>query len=131
MEFRGYMHSMILSELEDAVGMENVSTGIGQKLAYGTDYFWIPRMVLDKGGEPVLPDFVVRPGSAEEVSKVLRIANYYKLPVQTWGGGSGSRAGAACRGRHLAGYQTHGQAARYRYRIRHHHLRDGHDISNP
>ena len=34
MEFRGYMHSMILSELEDAVGMENVSTGIGQKLAY-------------------------------------------------------------------------------------------------
>ena len=76
MEFRGYMHSMILSELEDAVGMENVSTGIGQKLAYGTDYFWIPRMVLDKGGEPVLPDFVVRPGSAEEVSKVLRIANY-------------------------------------------------------
>lgn len=94
MEFRGYMHSMILSELEDAVGMENVSTGIGQKLAYGTDYFWIPRMVLDKGGEPVLPDFVVRPGSAEEVSKVLRIANYYKLPVQTWGGGSGSQGGA-------------------------------------
>jgi len=94
MEFRGFMHNMILSELEDAVGVENVGTGMGQKLAYGTDYFWLARMIVDKGGEPALPDYVVRPGSAEEVSKVLKIANYYKIPVQTWGGGSGSQGGA-------------------------------------
>ena len=94
MEFRGFMPDMILSELEDAVGEDNVSVCKGQKLAYGTDYFWLARMIVDKGGEPALPDYVVRPGSAEEVSKVLKIANYYKLPVQTWGGGSGSQGGA-------------------------------------
>ena len=94
MEFRGFMRDMILTELEDAVGVENVGTGMGQKLAYGTDYFWLSRMIVDKGGEPALPDYVVRPGSAEEVSKVLKIANYYKIPVQTWGGGSGSQGGA-------------------------------------
>ena len=88
MELRGFMHEMILTELEDAVGVENVSHSSDQKLAYGTDYFWLARMTVDKGGDPALPDYVVRPGCAEEVSKVLKIANYYKLPVQTWGGGS-------------------------------------------
>ena len=94
MEFRGFMTEFIRSELEDAVGVENVSSTKGEKLAYGTDYFWVSRMVIDKGGEPALPDFVVRPGSTEEVSKVLKIANYYKIPVQTWGGGSGTQGGA-------------------------------------
>ena len=94
MELRGFMHEMILTELEDAVGVENVSHSSDQKLAYGTDYFWLARMTVDKGGNPALPDYVVRPGCAEEVSKVLKIANYYKLPVQTWGGGSGSQGGA-------------------------------------
>ena len=94
MEFRGFMRDMIRTELEDAVGVENVGTNMGQKLAYGTDYFWLARMTVDKGCEPALPDYVVRPGSAEEVSKVLKIANYYKIPVHTWGGGSGSQGGA-------------------------------------
>lgn len=94
MEFRGFMKEFIRSELEDAVGQENVSILNGDKLAYATDYFWVARMMVDKGGEVSLPDFVVRPGSAEEVSKVLKIANYYKIPVQTWGGGSGSQGGA-------------------------------------
>ncbi len=94
MEFRGFMNEFILSQLEDAVGEENVSTLKGDKLAYATDYFWVPRMVVDKGGVSALPDYIVRPGSAEEISKVLKIANYYKIPVQTWGGGSGSQGGA-------------------------------------
>jgi len=94
MEFRGFMPSMIRTELEDAVGKENVGCNSGEKLAYGTDYFWLARMVVDKGVKPALPDFVVRPGSPEEVSKVLKIANYYKIPVQTWGAGSGSQGGA-------------------------------------
>ncbi len=94
MEFRGFMSEFIRSELEDAVGTENVSTNKGDKLAYGTDYFWVSRMVVDKGGEPALPDFIVKPGTAEEICKVLKIANYYKIPVQTWGGGSGTQGGA-------------------------------------
>lgn len=94
MEFRGFMKDMIRSELEDAAGAEHVSTARGEKLAYSTDYFWLSRMILDKGGEPALPDYIVRPASAEEISKILKIANYYKIPVHTWGGGSGSQGGA-------------------------------------
>ena len=91
---KSFMSDMILSELEDAVGEENVSVAAGEKYAYGTDYFWISRMWIDKGQTPPLPDYVVRPASAEEISKVLKIANYYKIPVFTWGGGSGSQGGA-------------------------------------
>ena len=29
-----------------------------------------------------------------ETSKVLKIANYYKIPVTTWGGGGGTQGGA-------------------------------------
>lgn len=94
MALRGFMSEMIRSELEDAVGQENVSVSSGEKLAYGTDYFWLSRMWVDKGQTPPVPDYIVRPGSTEEVSKVLKIANYYKIPVYTWGGGSGTQGGA-------------------------------------
>jgi len=94
MQTKGFMSEMIRSELEDAVGVENVSLSLAEKTAYGTDYFWISRMWMDKGQTPPTPDFIVRPGSAQEVSKVLKIANYYKIPVHTWGGGSGSQGGA-------------------------------------
>ena len=39
-------------------------------------------------------DFVVSPENAEETSKVVKIANYYKIPVTTWGGGGGTQGGA-------------------------------------
>lgn len=94
MEFREFMINMILSELEDAVGVENVSIRVADKLTYGVDYFWIARMWADKGKCPPKPDFIVYPGSAQEVSKVLKIANYYKIPVHTWGGGSGTQGSA-------------------------------------
>ena len=94
MEKRAFMFNMILSELEDIVGQENVSTREADKLTYGVDYFWISRMWADRGETPPAADFVVRPGSAQEVSAILKVANYYKLPVHTWGGGSGSQGGA-------------------------------------
>lgn len=94
MEYKAFMINMIQSELEDAVGVENVSVRPTDQLVYGVDYFWVARMWADKAQEPPKPDFIVRPGNAEEVSKVLKIANYYKIPVQTWGGGSGSQGSA-------------------------------------
>lgn len=94
MEFKAFMVDMVRSELEDAVGREHVSISQADKLSHGVDYFWVSRMWVDKGRTPPVPDFVVRPGSAEEVSKILKIANYYKIPVQTWGGGSGSQGSA-------------------------------------
>ena len=88
------MKEFIRSELEDIVGTENVSLTEGDRLPYSTDYFWLTRMWIDKGQKPALPDFVVRPDSAEQISKILKLANYYKIPVHTWGGGSGSQGGA-------------------------------------
>jgi alkyldihydroxyacetonephosphate synthase len=94
MELQAFMLNMILSELEDAVGADHVSINEADKLTYGVDYFWISRMWADKGRKPPQADFIVWPGSAQDVSKILKIANYYKLPVQTWGGGSGSQGSA-------------------------------------
>jgi alkyldihydroxyacetonephosphate synthase len=94
MELRGFMTEMVCSELEDIVGTDNVSRRESDKLAYGVDYFWIGRMWADKGRSLPAPDFIVRPGSATEVARLLQVANYYKMPVVTWGGGSGSQGGA-------------------------------------
>ncbi|NLI22969.1 MAG: FAD-binding oxidoreductase [Clostridiales bacterium] len=94
MERKAFMSDMIRTELEDVVGVENVSAQDSERLAYGVDYFWIGRMWADRGNTPPMPDWIVRPASSEEVSRLLTIANYYRLPVQIWGGGSGSQGGA-------------------------------------
>lgn len=94
MQERSLMFHMIRSELEDAVGAENVSTKKSERAVYSVDYFWLSRKWQDAGEEGPMPDVIVRPGSAEEVSKVVKIANYYRIPVTTWGGGSGSQGGA-------------------------------------
>ena len=89
-----YMFEMIRTELADAVGSEYVNTGDSDKFGHSIDYYWIPEMWHDRGKETKKPDFVVHPGSAEEVARVIKIANQYKIPVVTWGGGSGSQGGA-------------------------------------
>ena len=94
MQVKSFMFDMIRSELEDVVGTENVSTSEVDRASYTVDYFWLSRMWQDRGAEGPKPDIIVRPGSSLEVSKVLKIANYYKIPVHTWGGGSGSQGGA-------------------------------------
>ena len=95
MELKAFMPSMILDELADAVGgYDNVSIENSDRATYGVDYFWVGRMWEDRGQVPPMPDWIVRPGSAQEVSKILKIANYYKVPVHIWGGGSGSQGGA-------------------------------------
>ncbi|MGI6738133.1 MAG: FAD-binding oxidoreductase [Christensenellales bacterium] len=89
------MPGMILDELADAVGgYDNVSMEMSDRATYGVDYFWLSRMWQDRGEVPPMPDWIVRPGATEEVSKILKIANYYKIPLHTWGGGSGSQGGA-------------------------------------
>jgi alkyldihydroxyacetonephosphate synthase len=95
MPTRGYLFDMILSELADAVGQDHISTRASDLLVYSTDWSWMPQMWLDRGQEPVAADVIVHPASAEEISRVLQIANVYRLPVVPWGGGSGTQGGAA------------------------------------
>lgn len=93
MTMRGYAFDMLLSELADAVGDAYVSTLASDKLAYSSDWSWMPQVWLDRGQPPVTPDVIVHPGSAQDISKVLKIANIYQLPVIPWGGGSGTQGG--------------------------------------
>jgi alkyldihydroxyacetonephosphate synthase len=94
MQLNNFLFSMILTELEDAVGRENCSTKQIDKLAHGVDYFWLSRMWADRGMSMPEADIIVSPKDAQETSAVLKIANYYKIPVTTWGGGAGSQGGA-------------------------------------
>ncbi|MGN0880065.1 MAG: FAD-binding oxidoreductase [Oligosphaeraceae bacterium] len=89
-----YPFQMIRSELTWIVGEDNVMTDDAQKLSHSIDYYWVPECWHDRGQKLPGPDFVVCPGTAEEVAKVIQIANTYKLPVVPWGGGSGSQGGA-------------------------------------
>jgi alkyldihydroxyacetonephosphate synthase len=90
----GIQLGMIHSELEEIVGHEFVSVKEADKLVYSVDWFWLPQMWLDRGQRLQTPDFIVHPGSVEEISEILKIANSYKIPVIPWGGGSGSQGGA-------------------------------------
>ncbi len=94
MNLRGLEYEMVLGELADVVGEEHLSTRASDKLVYASDWSWMPQMWLDRGREPPSPDFIVHPGSAEEISRVLQVANTYRLPVVPWGGGSGTQGGA-------------------------------------
>jgi alkyldihydroxyacetonephosphate synthase len=80
-------------ELVDIVGRENVLTDESDLVFYGVDIMWVPRMYIDRGLVPPMPDFVVLPGSVEEVSRVAKLANQYRIPLIPWGGGSGSQGG--------------------------------------
>ena len=89
-----FLFSMILTELEDAVGKDNCSTRAIDKVTHSVDYYWLSRMWADRGCRMPEADFVVCPKDATEVSKVVKIANYYKIPVTTWGAGGGTQGGA-------------------------------------
>ena len=89
-----YLYEMVRTELADAVGEDYVNVNEADKFGHSVDYYWIPEMWHDRGMPTKKPDFVVHPGSAEEVAQILKIANQYRIPVTTWGGGSGSQGGA-------------------------------------
>lgn len=94
MQINDFLLDMILSEIEDAVGRENCSMRGIDKLIHSVDFCWLPRMWTDRGLRMPEADIIVSPKDAEETSAILKIANYYKLPVTTWGGGAGSQGGA-------------------------------------
>ena len=83
----------IENELVDIVGKEYVLTDPSELIFYSLDVMWVPRMYIDRGLVPPLPDIVVQPGSSDEVARVVRLANQYRLPLIAWGGGSGSQGG--------------------------------------
>ena len=89
-----FLSEMIRSELEDIVGVDFISVSETDKLVYSTDWSWMPQMWLDRGKPLATPDYIVSPGSPEEISEILEVANKYRIPVVPFGGGSGTQGGA-------------------------------------
>jgi len=90
---RTHHWDQIKLELGSIVGSENILSTETERLGYGVDYFWVPRMLLDRGMTVPLPDVVVKPTTVEQVSAVVKLANVYRIPVIPYGGGSGSQGG--------------------------------------
>lgn len=69
----------IINDIRSLVGEERVSTGESILDLHGKDESFHPRR---------RPELVVWPRTAEEISKILRIANEKRIPVTPWGAGT-------------------------------------------
>lgn len=74
----GTMDLQIIDILQDIVGEAYVSTSTAELYAYSTD----------AGIHRSMPDAVVRPGTTEEVSRIVKLANEYLFPVIPRGAGT-------------------------------------------
>jgi glycolate oxidase subunit GlcD len=74
----------IFDKLKSIVGEENASMDEAVLRVYSYD-------VSPYKGRP---DFVVRPGTPEEIAEIVKLANQYKIPVIPRGAGSGAAGGA-------------------------------------
>ncbi len=59
---------MILHKLAGIVGREYIITSEADMTPYSVDFFWVPRLMVDRGRLPPMPDVVVLPGTAATLS---------------------------------------------------------------
>jgi glycolate oxidase len=81
---RDDMDEQIVMELRAIVGQENVSTALTDKITHS----------YDATQKRYLPDVVAYAKTADEVSRVMKLANRYGIPVFPRGAGSGFTGGA-------------------------------------
>lgn len=77
--------SAILKSFESIVGAENVITDAEKRYPYSHD---------ETEDYSYLPDVVLKPGTPEEISEILKICNEHLIPVTPRGGGTGLSGGA-------------------------------------
>lgn len=95
MKLIGYALEMFRSELEDAVGLENVIDSEEERREKSIDQYWLTHMWKEEEQDMPLPYFVVRPATTEETAKVVKICHTNNIPVVVRGGGSGTQGGSA------------------------------------
>ncbi len=78
------MDTRIIDEIVSIVGKENVRTSREERSCYS----------FDARTDGVIPDLVVLPSSAEEVPRILKLANQYRFPVIPRGSGTGLTGGS-------------------------------------
>jgi glycolate oxidase len=74
----------IIAELSQIVGSDNVFTSKADRICYS----------YDATQKSFLPDVVVHPGSTDEISRIMKLANREKVPVFPRGAGSGFSGGS-------------------------------------
>ncbi|MFM8913230.1 MAG: FAD-binding oxidoreductase [Flammeovirgaceae bacterium] len=74
-----------IGSFKNIVGTGYVVLDEGARLEYGHD---------KTEDYQFMPDVVVKPGTPEEVSEVLKVCNHYKIPVTPRGAGTGLSGGA-------------------------------------
>ena len=88
----------VREQLAKIVSPEFVSDHAEEQYLYARDPGTMP---------PSKPDYIVMPGTTEEVAAVVKLANDRKIPVIPMGAGVGSfRAYPRPEGRHYYGYET-------------------------
>jgi glycolate oxidase len=78
------LSEQIINELQAIAGKANVSTEKADRICYS----------YDATQQSFLPEVVVHPGSAEEISDILKLANRELIPVFPRGAGSGFSGGS-------------------------------------
>jgi len=74
----------IINELNSIVGKDNVFTSKADRICYS----------YDATQQSFLPDVVVHPGSTDEISRLMKLANRELIPVFPRGAGSGFTGGS-------------------------------------
>ncbi len=88
-----YLINQVARELGAVVGHGQVSTDKDKRIEQASDWSWMSKFLQHKNLELPIADLVVSPKTSEEVSKVVAIANEYRIPVIPRGGGSGTQSG--------------------------------------
>ncbi len=78
------MQEFIIKEIAAVVGSEHTLTGEEDRWTYA----------YDATDLTALPDLVVFPGSAEEISRIVELANQHRFPVVPRGAGTGRAGGS-------------------------------------
>ena len=78
------LSEQIINELQTIVGNENVSTVKADRICYS----------YDATQQSFLPEVVVHPGSTEDISRIMKLANRELIPVFPRGAGSGFTGGS-------------------------------------
>lgn len=74
--------SVVESMLKEIVGDKYVSSELCDRLVYSKDYS------IEGIANDYTPDIIVKPGTSDEVTEVVKIANDMNVPIYTWGGGT-------------------------------------------
>lgn len=78
------LNELLIKRLRDIVGAANISTSTVDRLTH----------CFDATQRRFLPEVVIHPGSTEEVSRIVCLANEAKIPILPRGAGSGFSGGS-------------------------------------